>query len=97
MCGRGGDVAGENAVSYREPERGRFICPSFQPNGARRLKGGNQLSRSEGQVRTEAVVRHTEPGRGVGFKFTTVRDEDRSRLTVVITRLRSLTRDHAEL
>lgn len=47
----------------------------------------------EGQVRAEAVVRHVKAGRGLGFKFTAVRDEDRSRLTALMTRLRGLSRN----
>lgn len=46
----------------------------------------------EGQVRAEAIVRHVEPGNGLGFKFTAVRDEDRSRLKALMTRLRSVSR-----
>jgi len=31
----------------------------------------------EGQIRADAVVRHAAPGRGVGLRFTAVRNEDR--------------------
>src|ERR1700693_3375021 len=34
----------------------------------------------EGQIRAEAVVRHVRPGRGLGLKFTAVREEDRRHL-----------------
>jgi hypothetical protein len=30
----------------------------------------------EGQIRADAVVRHAEPGRGLGLRFTAVRNED---------------------
>ena len=30
----------------------------------------------EAQIRAEAVVRHVDSGRGVGLKFTAIRDED---------------------
>jgi hypothetical protein len=42
----------------------------------------------EGQIRAEAVVRHVEPGRGLGLAFTAVREEDRSRLAELMKRLR---------
>jgi hypothetical protein len=46
----------------------------------------------EGQIRTEAVVRHVQPGSGLGLKFTALAEEDGPRLTALITRLRSLPR-----
>jgi len=42
----------------------------------------------EGQIRAEAVVRHVKPGRGLGLKFTAVREEDRCRLADLMKRLR---------
>jgi len=42
----------------------------------------------EGQIRAEAIVRRIEPGRGLGLKFTAVRDEDRRRLADLMKRLR---------
>jgi c-di-GMP-binding flagellar brake protein YcgR len=45
----------------------------------------------EGQIRAEATVRHTAEGRGLGLKFTAVREEDRSHLIALMSRLRSLT------
>jgi hypothetical protein len=42
----------------------------------------------EGQIRADAVVRHAEPGRGLGLRFTAVRNEDRLRLTELMRRLR---------
>ena len=42
----------------------------------------------EGQIRAEAVVRHVKPGRGLGLKFTTVREEDRRHLADLMKRLR---------
>lgn len=44
----------------------------------------------EGQIRAEAVVRHVEPGKGVGLKFTAVPEEDCPHLAALITRARSL-------
>ncbi len=46
----------------------------------------------EGQIRAEAVVRHSQPDRGLGLKFITVRENDRPRLAALVTRLRSLSR-----
>jgi PilZ domain len=42
----------------------------------------------EGQIRADAVVRRAEPGRGLGMKFTAVREEDRPRLEALISKLR---------
>ena len=42
----------------------------------------------EGQIRAEAEVRHMKPGRGLGLKFTAVREEDRCRLADLMKRLR---------
>jgi PilZ domain-containing protein len=44
----------------------------------------------EGQIRADAVVRHAMPGRGLGLKFTAVRNEDRLRLAELMKRLRRL-------
>jgi PilZ domain len=44
----------------------------------------------EGQIRAEAIVRHAEPGRGLGLRFTAVRNEDRLRLEELVKRLRGL-------
>ena len=43
----------------------------------------------EGQIRTQAEVRHVEKGRGIGLKFTAVKDEDRPALVCLIRRARS--------
>ena len=44
----------------------------------------------EGQIRADAVVRHAEPGRGLGLRFTAVRNDDRLRLAELMKRLRGL-------
>ena len=46
----------------------------------------------EGQIRADAVVRHVEPGRGLGLKFTAVRDGDRAHFIALLNRLRSSSR-----
>jgi hypothetical protein len=42
----------------------------------------------EGQIRADAVIRHAKPGRGLGLRFTAVRNEDRQRLAELMKRLR---------
>ncbi len=42
----------------------------------------------EGQIRADAVIRHARPGRGLGLRFTAVRNEDRQRLAELMKRLR---------
>ena len=44
----------------------------------------------EGQIRADAMVRHAVDGRGLGLKFTAVREEDRPKLIALMSRLRSL-------
>ena len=43
---------------------------------------------AEGQIRADAVVRHTTPGSGLGLKFTALSEQDRPKLAALITRLR---------
>jgi hypothetical protein len=42
----------------------------------------------QGQIRAEAIVRHVEPGRGMGLKLTAVREEDRGRLSDLMRKFR---------
>jgi PilZ domain len=44
----------------------------------------------EGQIRTEAVVRHSVPGGGLGLKFTAITDQDCPQLVALLNRIRSL-------
>jgi hypothetical protein len=44
---------------------------------------------SEGQIRADAVVRHSVPGRGLGLKFTGVTEQDRRKFASLLRRLRS--------
>jgi PilZ domain len=44
---------------------------------------------SEGQIRADGVVRHVEPGHGLGLKFTTLDDRDRLRFGALMKRLYS--------
>jgi hypothetical protein len=40
----------------------------------------------EGQIRVEAIVRHTKPGRGLGFKFVGLTEQDRPHLAALMRR-----------
>ena len=42
----------------------------------------------EGQIRAEAVVRHVGSGRGVGLKFTAIKDEDCPHLAALLNRVK---------
>jgi hypothetical protein len=44
---------------------------------------------SEGQIRAETVVRHVEPGHGLGLKFTVFNDQDLPRFAALMNRLRN--------
>ena len=41
----------------------------------------------EGQIRTEAIVKHQVPNGGLGLKFTAITDQDCPRLVALINRL----------
>lgn len=47
----------------------------------------------EGQIRTEGIVRHVAPGRGLGLKFTAIKEPDRPNLIRLMERLRSLSQE----
>jgi hypothetical protein len=44
----------------------------------------------EGQIRAEAAVRHTTPGKGLGMRFTAVHQQDGAQLAALLNRLRSI-------
>lgn len=44
---------------------------------------------SEGQIRARAVVRHEEPSRGLGLKFTALNNQDRLHFGALMKRLYS--------
>ena len=50
----------------------------------------------EGQIRAETIVRHIEPGHGLGLKFTTVAEQDWPRLAALLARLRGLSRSRGK-
>jgi PilZ domain len=43
----------------------------------------------EGQIRAKGVVRHAEPGNGLGLKFTALHDQDRLHFGALMKRLYS--------
>ena len=43
---------------------------------------------AEGQIRADAVVRHSRAGSGLGLKFTALNEQDRPKLAALVTRLR---------
>lgn len=65
---------------------GLFIeTPQARPTGtATRL----DFLVAEGQIRADAVVRHSKAGSGLGLKFTALNEQDRPKLAALITRLR---------
>jgi hypothetical protein len=63
----------------------------FLETGARKREG--ELLRlhflvQEGQIRAEAVVRHADPGRGLGMKISSVSSQDAPQLNRLLSRLR---------
>ncbi len=74
---------------------GLFIdAPSPRPVGT---KARLDFLVQEGQIRAEAIVRHIEPGSGMGFKFTAVTEQDSPHLAALLTRLRQLSRSRCKL
>jgi hypothetical protein len=47
----------------------------------------------EGQIRTEGIVRHVAPGRGLGLRFTAIKQADRPQFIRLMDRLRSLSQE----
>jgi len=41
----------------------------------------------EGQIRAEAIVKHVEPGKGIGVKFTAVKESDHPILAALLNRV----------
>jgi hypothetical protein len=42
----------------------------------------------EGEIKAEAMVRHAEPGAGVGLKFMALSEQGKPRLAALLNRLR---------
>ncbi|PYT64498.1 MAG: hypothetical protein DMG35_00195, partial [Acidobacteria bacterium] len=73
---------------------GLFIATSVpQPVG---MKAKLDFLVEEGQIRAEAIVRHVEPGKGMGLKFTAVTEQDWPHLAALLARLRSLSRSRTK-
>ena len=90
-CPKRSDVSRTRNLSFG----GVFIeTPKPQPVGA---KAEIDFLVEEGQIRTEAVVRHVESARGMGLQFTGVAQEDRPHLGALLTRLRSLSRSRPDM
>ena len=47
----------------------------------------------EGQIRAEGRVRHVAPGRGLGLRFTAIKETDRPHFIRLMERLRSLSQE----
>jgi len=78
---------------YRDISRVRDLSPSglFLETRARKHEGDLvqlHFLVQEGQIRAEAVVRHAEPGRGLGMKISSVSWQDAPQLNRLLSRLR---------
>jgi len=60
------------------------------------IKAKLDLLVQEGQIRAEGVVRHVEPGRGLGMEFTAVAELDCAHLAALMMRVRTLSRAHGK-
>jgi hypothetical protein len=77
----------------RDISRVRDLSPSglFLETRSRKREGDMlnlHFLVQEGQIRAEAVVRHTDPGRGVGMKINSVPTQDAPQLKRLLSRLR---------
>jgi hypothetical protein len=61
-------------------------CASPRPFGA---KAEVHFLVPEGKIAGEAVVKHSQTGRGIGLRFTRILETDRMRMVGLIRRLRS--------
>jgi PilZ domain len=82
-----------SSVGYEDTSRVRDLSSGglfvqTRKSGSVGTKTNLHFLVEEGQIRAEAVVRRVEPGRGLGLKFTAVREEDRRRLAGLMKRLR---------
>jgi PilZ domain len=50
----------------------------------------------EGQIRADAVVRHSLSGEGLGLKFMALSEQDRPNLAALLTRLRAASRERTD-
>ena len=73
---------------------GLFIATAGrQPVG---MKAKVDFLVQEGQIRAEAMVRHFEPGDGLGLKFTAMTEHDWPHFAALLTRVRSLSRSRSK-
>ena len=79
---------GQEDVSHvRDMSMGGLFIETPQPRAEGILARLHFLVQ-EGQIRADAVVRHAEPGDGLGLKFTALTEQDRPKLAALLTRLR---------
>jgi len=81
-CGRRDDTS-----RVRDLSLGGLFVETREPNvvgASARL----EFLVQEGAIRAEAVVRHVDSGRGVGLKFTAIRDEDCPHLAALLNRVK---------
>jgi hypothetical protein len=79
----------EDVSHVRDMSMGGLFIETKQPHPSGRLTRLDFLVQ-EGQIRADAVVRHSRPGAGLGLKFTALAEHDRPKLAALLTRLRHL-------
>lgn len=90
-CPQRSDVSRIRNLSF-----GGVFIETFKPQSVG-AKAEIDFLVEEGQIRTQAVVRHVESVRGMGLEFTGVAQEDRPHLGALLTRLRGLSRSRPNL
>ena len=87
------------SAPYRDISRVRDLSPSglFLRTPARKREG--ELVRlhflvQEGPIRAEAVVRHAEPGHGLGMKISSISSQDAPQMQRLFSRLREAAGSH---
>ena len=78
---------GRNEISQvRDLSLGGLFVETARPRAVAAMIALDFLVQ-EGPIRADAVVRHLNPGHGVGLQFATMRHEDRSHLAALLNRL----------
>src|SRR5690349_22689160 len=77
----------EDVSRVKDMSMGGLFIETLQPK-AEGVMARLDFLVQEGQIRADAVVRHTNAGAGLGLKFIALSEQDRPKLAALLTRLR---------
>jgi hypothetical protein len=78
----------EDISSVRDISMGGMFLETPQPKAEGVLTRLHFLVQ-EGQIRADAVVRHTKSGEGLGLRFIALNEQDGPKLAALLSRLRA--------